>query len=212
MPTPSLKRRPGRPKTQPPEIRRQRILDSAGELFIREGYATTNMARIAEHCGMSKRTLYEMFASKDALFAALVCDVDNEPAELSLWDKNRSSEEALTASLLHLAEWVLEPRQIGLSRLVIAEALHSPDLAAQFREQALGHGRRVLSEHLRALPKFQRSAAHSVEELASILIGAVVGDLQLRALAGEDIQKYREPSGLAKRVREIVRRILGSAR
>jgi AcrR family transcriptional regulator len=44
-----------------------RVLDVAGTLFYREGINTVGVARVAEVAGVTKKTLYDCFGSKDAL-------------------------------------------------------------------------------------------------------------------------------------------------
>ena len=53
-------------------LTRRRMLDSAGELFIRDGYAETTMDRIADHAGVAVQTLYYTFRSKGQLLCELV--------------------------------------------------------------------------------------------------------------------------------------------
>src|SRR4051812_48269124 len=47
--------------------RRERLLDSATEVFAARGYAGTRVDDIVEHAGISRRTLYEDFESVDAI-------------------------------------------------------------------------------------------------------------------------------------------------
>ncbi|WP_329138699.1 TetR/AcrR family transcriptional regulator [Streptomyces sp. NBC_01476] len=49
---------------------RDRVLDAACELFAARGINTTGVDLIAEVAGVSKRSLYQRFASKDDLIAA----------------------------------------------------------------------------------------------------------------------------------------------
>ncbi len=51
-------------------IMRQRILESADRLFYRNGIRAMGVDTIAAEIGISKRTLYNHFSSKDALIAA----------------------------------------------------------------------------------------------------------------------------------------------
>jgi AcrR family transcriptional regulator len=44
-----------------------RVLDAASELFYRDGIHTVGVARVAEVAGVTKKTLYDCFGSKDAL-------------------------------------------------------------------------------------------------------------------------------------------------
>jgi AcrR family transcriptional regulator len=46
---------------------RQRILDTAAELFYREGINATGVERLAAESSVSKRTLYQHFSSKTAV-------------------------------------------------------------------------------------------------------------------------------------------------
>jgi AcrR family transcriptional regulator len=57
---------------EPPPTVRSRILDTALELVGRHGLAGLSMDELAAAAGVSRATLYRLFAGKDALFAALV--------------------------------------------------------------------------------------------------------------------------------------------
>ena len=45
----------------------ERILEGAATLFKAYGIKSVTMDQLANHLGMSKRTLYEVFSDKDAL-------------------------------------------------------------------------------------------------------------------------------------------------
>lgn len=51
---------------------RQRILTAAEDLFYGEGIRATGVDRIAERAGVTKRTLYQHFPSKDDLITAYI--------------------------------------------------------------------------------------------------------------------------------------------
>jgi AcrR family transcriptional regulator len=50
---------------------RERILESARELFIREGYETVSMRKVAKELGYSSTAIYHYFADKHELFHAI---------------------------------------------------------------------------------------------------------------------------------------------
>ncbi|MFE4758578.1 TetR/AcrR family transcriptional regulator [Streptomyces sp. NPDC056704] len=52
---------------------RERLLDAATDLFYREG-VTVGVREICRHAGISKRTLYQKFPSKDELLAASIAE------------------------------------------------------------------------------------------------------------------------------------------
>jgi AcrR family transcriptional regulator len=53
---------------------RRKLLDTAAELFYREGIGATGVDRISADAGVSKRSLYQHFGGKDALVAAALAD------------------------------------------------------------------------------------------------------------------------------------------
>jgi AcrR family transcriptional regulator len=48
----------------------ERVLDAAGRLFYEQGINATGMEAIAEAAGVTKKTIYDRFGSKDALVEA----------------------------------------------------------------------------------------------------------------------------------------------
>ncbi len=106
------------------EPTRRRILDAAYRLFRRRGYGRVTMDDIAAAAGLTKRTLYHHFESKDRLLA----DVLAGQHELALaafrtfGDGLSGSPEAIVAAMFRdLAVWADTPRWAGsgFTRLVI---------------------------------------------------------------------------------------------
>jgi AcrR family transcriptional regulator len=64
-----------------PRPARERILDTAAELFYRDGYGAVGVDTIIEQAGVAKMTLYRNFASKDELIVAYL-----ERANERFWD------------------------------------------------------------------------------------------------------------------------------
>jgi AcrR family transcriptional regulator len=62
---------PRRPRTQPPEVRREQILDAAAAVFTERGVAAAAMAEVAARAGVAKGTLYLYFDSKQLIVDAL---------------------------------------------------------------------------------------------------------------------------------------------
>ena len=59
------------------ELKRQKILEAATQLFTEQGYASTSMDLIAKQADVSKQTVYSHFGNKEALFSAAIeqkCD------------------------------------------------------------------------------------------------------------------------------------------
>lgn len=57
---------------------REKIVKNATELYMRDGCKRVTMDQIATHMHISKRTLYELFATKDELLSACLKEVHKE--------------------------------------------------------------------------------------------------------------------------------------
>lgn len=107
--------------------RREILLSAAERVFLAKGYVATTMADIAQAAGMSKKTIYQVFDSKKELFDALMMDrlaVLRVPAD----DGDRPPEVVLRSVLLDMARVVLSPKQIALTRLILAEIASTPEV------------------------------------------------------------------------------------
>jgi AcrR family transcriptional regulator len=54
------------------ELAREEILDAAGEVFARRGYASATLADLARAAGFAPPSLYRYFEGKEAIFRSLV--------------------------------------------------------------------------------------------------------------------------------------------
>lgn len=111
--------------------KRLAILHAAIDEFRAGGFEATSMDRVAATAGVSKRTVYNHFPSKDALFAEIL---------LQLWEKSSAQVDLayqpgrpLRDQLLDLVRQKLrmldDANFIDLARVAIAETIHSPQRA-----------------------------------------------------------------------------------
>jgi TetR/AcrR family transcriptional repressor of nem operon len=63
--------RPSLPRRQPPDVRREQILDAAARVLVERGLGAATMADVAEAASVAKGTVYLYFASKAELLAGL---------------------------------------------------------------------------------------------------------------------------------------------
>jgi AcrR family transcriptional regulator len=106
-----------------PETRR-RIVEAAYELFYRKGFARSGVDAIAAKAGVTKRTLYSHFASKDDLLAAALRHLDGlAQARIRKWGDRLSGDldGMLDMLFADLAQWAEKPRWAGagFTRLVM---------------------------------------------------------------------------------------------
>jgi AcrR family transcriptional regulator len=116
--------RGGRPSRADALRLRERILEAATELFLAEGYGSTSIEAIARRAGVSKRTLYDRFDDKPALFTAVVHRIIGQirpPPNVPLVEGATLADilQRLALLILHAA---LAPQAIALHRALRAEA------------------------------------------------------------------------------------------
>jgi AcrR family transcriptional regulator len=59
------------PRRQPPDVRREQLLDAAEQVLVQRGLRATTVADVAEAAGVAKGTMYLYYESKDDLLAGL---------------------------------------------------------------------------------------------------------------------------------------------
>ncbi|MBO6575155.1 MAG: TetR/AcrR family transcriptional regulator [Rhodothermales bacterium] len=159
--------------------KRESILDAALEVFQAEGYANASMDRIAEVAGASKRTVYNHFESKEALFEAVTERFMGEMAAVRAipYDGSRDLAEQLTAFAAIKERVVLDPAWLGMMKVGLSVAVSDPELLRQSLERA-GGGEDHLQRWLLAASDDGRldvpDAALASELFWSMISGAIV--------------------------------------
>ena len=142
------KRRFAGPRVDDPRVVRTRaaVVDAARTLFLRNGYAATTMEDIAALAGLAKRTVYNNYPDKEALFKQIVEEVIAYAEEFARGVREEFTA-GITATNLHkalddlgrrLALAIVRPEVIALRRLLIAEARTSPSFAREYFDRVPG--------------------------------------------------------------------------
>ncbi|MFV0334590.1 MAG: TetR/AcrR family transcriptional regulator [Tropicimonas sp.] len=132
-----LHRRPGRPVQIAPERRVEMVLDAAQALLAEHPLADVTMTAIAARAGMSKRTLYGMFDSREALLEACIARLTRSifrPLEED--DRARPLEHRLKRLLTLNTGPETELYALELLRSLIAEASSFSALARRTCEES----------------------------------------------------------------------------
>ena len=164
--------------------RRQRLCEAAAGIFLRDGYAQASMDDVARAASMSKRTLYQIFPSKAALFEATIAATLAPVALDTDLEREPDLRRALTGLLIAAASHILAERQIGIYRLVIGERHGSPVLAEATHRVLTSRGSSALERRLRAEAMAGRLQLPRPEVAARMLYGMVLGSAQIRLLLG----------------------------
>ncbi len=109
---------------------RQRILETASEMFYREGVRAVGIDAIIARCGIAKMSLYRNFTSKDALVAAWL--EERNAAFWRRWDRAEAtcpdnSRGQLEAILDMIAARVVQPGWRGCPFLNTGTEFPEPD-------------------------------------------------------------------------------------
>jgi TetR/AcrR family transcriptional regulator of autoinduction and epiphytic fitness len=158
--------------------KRQAILDAAAAQFRAHGFEATSMDKIALEAGVSKRTVYNHFPSKDDLFGATLMALfhaSNGEAEIAY-----DPAAPLRGQIEHLLRRKLRAQGtrefIDLARVAVAEAIHSPERAAPIIAR-IGQKEEGLTGWIRAAQQDGRLAGDDPVFASTILQG------QLKAVA-----------------------------
>lgn len=161
-------------KPRRPSRKRQAVVDAASNEFLAHGFAGTSMDRIAEMAGVSKRTVYDHFPSKEDLFQAISDEILKRVEEMP--SHPYRSDQPLNEQLLEIgitfAETITSPEFMKLSRVVIARFIQAPELGHKTLN-AHARLRRDMLALFKAAKKERRLNITSVERAATQFCGLI---------------------------------------
>jgi len=189
--------------------RRDTLLSAAEDVFLAKGYVSTTMADIAHAAGMSKKTIYQVFDSKKDLFDALIMD---RLAVLRIQpeDAGRPAATVLGNVLLDMARFVLSPKQIALTRLILAEIASTPEVGEVMKARCV-QVERTMQNWLALQVSRGIFDIPDIPSAAAMLFGSAFGDfhwhllLQLGEAPTEAVVQARIERSVAVFMREFAR-------
>ncbi len=160
----------------------ERILETASELFYRDGIGTTGVDTIVEKAGVAKMTLYKHFGGKDELIAAYLRARDERwRASLKeITDRFEGPVERLLAVFEAYGQWQVSDGLRGCGFVNAAAELANPDhpAFAVAQQHKLG-----VRDHLATLAAEAgvKEPEELAEQLLILLEGAVVMAMMRRS-------------------------------
>jgi AcrR family transcriptional regulator len=162
---------------------RERLMDAAGELFYREGLHAITADRVADHAGLTKPTIYNLFGSKDALvFETLQRRGEQIRRHVEQRAGQHKGPERKLMEVLQVHAEMLTSEGFHGCPLVIA-AVQAPD-SAQARELAYAHKawlRGLLAQFAR------RAGLKSPDTLAASLVLILEGAAAMSVMQPADV-------------------------
>jgi AcrR family transcriptional regulator len=183
---------------------RQRILDTARDLFYRNGYRATGINEIIKKSGVAKATFYAHFPAKESLALAYVKSMNEEEIRVIMEgiEKYSGPYERLIGLLEFLIPYSLERDFRGCAYLNISSEI--PHHANPVRLECKGHYltvRQLIGQLVRDLKAKRgiawkdRDADRVADDFMLILSGAMA-----MAEVYHDAKPFREAIDAAKRL------------
>ncbi|MHA7872200.1 MAG: TetR/AcrR family transcriptional regulator [Hyphococcus sp.] len=177
------------------------IVKAARAAFLAHGFDGASMDQIALSAGVSKRTVYNRFRSKEALFGAAIEESCRHllPVNVEEIEASLPPEEVILVLCRRFVEGILEPDALALRRIASFEAGRAPEIGRSY----LQHGPQWMVEQ--CAPIVARLAAKGVVKVddpraALWRLGALITEpLHTRLLLGA------EPDDLAEAIELQVR-------
>jgi TetR/AcrR family transcriptional repressor of mexJK operon len=177
----------GRPKAADVEARMQELLQTAGTLFLKNGYTKTSLESIARAAHVAVRTIYVKFGGKAGLLHAVLADkrhrfFRSQPMQTD----TRPLKEIVDEFARNMYELLTSQEAVDMQRIVMAEAPTNPELAEAFWNGGPRQTREMLARFF-ARPDI-RAQLHPDIEL-DLLPGHLMG-----CIAGDQLCRFVVPS------------------
>jgi AcrR family transcriptional regulator len=181
---------------------RGRVLNAAFAVFRKRGFTGASTLDIATRARVSKRDLYALFGSKDAILVACIAErASRMRRPLDPAAPVPKTREAVAETLRQLGAGILRgvchPEVLAVYRLAIAEADRVPEIAHALDRNGREANQRALAEWL---AKVQAAGLIGPGEPAAMVqrfIALLWGDLLVRLLLG--VRDAPAPEEIEKR-------------
>jgi TetR/AcrR family transcriptional repressor of mexJK operon len=168
----------GRPKAAEVEARTQELLQTAGALFLKNGYTKTSLESIARAAHVAVRTIYVKFGGKAGLLHAVLADkrhrfFRSQPMQTD----TRPFKEIVDEFARNMYELLTSQEAVDMQRIVMAEAPTNPELAEAFWNGGPRQTREMLGRFF-ARPDIRAQLRDDIELdlLPGHLMGCIAGD------------------------------------
>ncbi|NAW64576.1 TetR/AcrR family transcriptional regulator [Photobacterium halotolerans] len=122
------------------EKKRLAILGAAETLFHQQGVEQTSMDQVASEAGVSKRTVYNHFATKQILFQAILTRMFEQLSQGP--EKPFNANREITAQLTEIAEQevalLTSPQLLRIAKIAFMQMLQQPELMQSLDNTDIG--------------------------------------------------------------------------
>ncbi|RED48152.1 TetR/AcrR family transcriptional regulator [Aestuariispira insulae] len=167
------------------EAKRQAIVDAARDIFIEKGYGESSMDDIANRANVSKRTVYNHFPGKDALFGSIIegeCDKAMESVAKRMAYCEEDIEGTLREFAARFLDIIYSPDGVKLFRTIVAEADRFPELGTVFFQAGVCPAQFHAQEYIAKMMDQGRLRKDDPEKAATLLFCLIKGDMHYKLL------------------------------
>jgi AcrR family transcriptional regulator len=160
-------------------------LRTAARVFLTHGYEESSMDLIALESGVARRTVYNQFGSKKALFDATMAQLwDRMPLDaiIEATAQVRPPEEVLFSIGRTIASFWAPPEAVAFMRLVIWESPRFPELGESFFHNGREPARRAVNEYVRRLSREPGYRIADPDLATAQFIDVILGEVLLGRL------------------------------
>jgi TetR/AcrR family transcriptional regulator, mexJK operon transcriptional repressor len=147
-----MHQRVGRPRRGTESARADSLIAAATRVFLRDGYGSASIDKVATEAGISTRTIYERFKNKADLLGAVITRlVERDMAVLAPAELDRlEPKQALTIIGRTITGRACDPDFAALFRILATEAQRFPELAAKMRGSAKARTTDAMANYFRS--------------------------------------------------------------
>ncbi len=111
------------------EQKRLAILEAAKEIFVEQGFLATSMDAVAMKAGVSKRTVYNHFPSKEELFSSIILQLLSYTQEImqQAFDPSRPVRDQLIEIAELKTQLFTNEDTLPITRLILSETIRDPE-------------------------------------------------------------------------------------
>ncbi|GAB3439317.1 TetR/AcrR family transcriptional regulator [Massilia solisilvae] len=184
----------GRPKAAEVEARMHDLIETAGALFLSQGYTKVSLEAIAREAHVAVRTIYVKFGGKAGLLNAVIQSRRDRFFNVrDMATDSRPFKEIVDDFGRHFLALLWAPEALCMQRVIIAEAATNPELAETFENAGPKPTREMLSRFF-ARPDIRAQLRPDLpfDALPTFLLNCVAGDLLMRFLSPQPKQSPEE--------------------
>jgi TetR/AcrR family transcriptional regulator, mexJK operon transcriptional repressor len=177
--------------------RREAVVVAAKSVFFEEGYQLASMDQIAERAGTTKRTLYDYFGSKEALFAEVIAHASKNFVRLlpRPQDLPRDPRQGLRRFADQVRSLVSAEDAIRFERTVIAEAERHPEFGRGLFATGVLGAEKILATYIDSQIAAGRLRPHDSRLTSQVIVEIATNSALRRLFAAQDEESDRLESG-----------------